>query len=129
MTLRKRAEELGIRYFLVSFSDLMGTSRAKLVPAQAMDEVCEVGAAFAGFAAWLDMTPADPDIFAIPDPDSLIPLPWKPEIGWLAADVWMNGQPLAQAPRQVLKRTLGKAATRGYELRTGVECEFFLLTP
>lgn len=27
----------------------------------------ENGAGFAGFAAWLDMTPADPDILAIPD--------------------------------------------------------------
>ena len=37
-------------------------------------------AGFGGFAAWLDMTPADPDIFAIPDPDSLIQLPWNPEV-------------------------------------------------
>ena len=35
------------------------------------------GAGFAGFAAWLDMTPADSDMFAIPDPDSLIQLPWN----------------------------------------------------
>ena len=46
------------------------------------------GAAFAGFATHLDMTPADPDMFAIPDPASLIQLPWKPEIGWLAADLY-----------------------------------------
>ena len=45
------------------------------------------GAGFAGFATWLDMTPADPDVFAMPDPDSLIQLPWKPEVGWLAADL------------------------------------------
>ncbi|MCY7408353.1 MAG: hypothetical protein LH631_13545, partial [Alkalinema sp. CAN_BIN05] len=31
------------------------------------------GAGFAGFATWLDITPADPDIFAIPDPTSLFP--------------------------------------------------------
>ena len=83
-------------------------------------------ASFAGFATWLDLTPADPDVFAIPDPGSLIQLPWKPEIGWLAADLWMSGQPLAQAPRNVLRRSIDRAAERGYELRTGVECEFFL---
>lgn len=128
MSLRKRAEELGIRYFLVSFSDLFGVSRAKLVPAPLIDEVCETGAAFAGFAAWLDLSPADSDIFAIPDPTSFIQLPWKPEIGWLAADLWMNGQPLAQAPRQILRQSSARAADRGFELRTGVECEFFLLS-
>ncbi len=128
MSLRKKAEELGIRYFLVSYSDLFGTARAKLVPAQAIDSICEEGATFAGFATWLDMTPADPDVFAIPDPDSLIQLPWKPEIGWLAADLWMNGRPVAHAPRNVLKTSLGRLRERGQELRTGVECEFFLLT-
>ena len=68
------------------------------------------GAGFAGFASWLDMTPADPDVFAIPDPDSLIQLPWKREVGWLAADPWMNGKPVAHAPRNVLKKIKAKAA-------------------
>ena len=128
MSLRKKAEELGIRYFLVSYSDLFGAARAKLVPSSAIDAICEEGATFAGFATWLDMTPADPDVFARPDPGSLIQLPWKPEVGWLAADLWMNGKPVAHAPRNVLKASLTKLQARGYELRTGVECEFFLLT-
>lgn len=128
MSLRKKAEQLGIRYFLVSFCDVFGTSRAKLVPAAAIDSISEEGATFAGFATWLDMTPADPDVFAIPDPDSLIQLPWKPEVGWLAADLWMNGVPVAHAPRNVLKASLAKLHAKGQELRTGVECEFFLLS-
>jgi glutamine synthetase len=64
MTLSQRAKELGIRYFLVSYADLLGVSRAKLVPASAIDETAVVGAPFAGFATWLDLTPADPDISA-----------------------------------------------------------------
>ena len=129
MSLQRRAEELGIRYFLISYTDLFGVSRAKLVPASAIDEISKAGASFAGFATWLDLTPADPDVFAVPDPTSLIQLPWKPEVGWLAADPWMNGKPIAHAPRNVLKTSLARAAVKGYEMRTGVECEFFLLTP
>ena len=87
------------------------------------------GAAFAGFATHLDLTPADPDMFAIPDPASLMILPWKPEIAWVAADLHLDGAPLAQAPRQVLKRQLATAETQGYRLRTGVEAEFFVLQP
>ncbi len=64
------------------------------------------GAGFAGFAAWLDMTPADSDMFAVPDPDSLIQLPWKPEVAWLAADLYMDGEEVAHAPRNTLKRVL-----------------------
>ena len=81
MSLLKRADELGLQYFLVSFADLAGVSRAKLVPKSAIGEVEENGAPFAGFATWLDLTPADPDIFAKPDPASLIQLPWKPTVG------------------------------------------------
>jgi glutamine synthetase type III len=123
------AKEKGIRYFLISFTDLMGTQRAKLVPAEAIGQMVKSGAGFAGFATWLDMTPADPDMFAIPDPDSLVQLPWKPEVGWLAADPWMNGRPVEQAPRNLLKRVKAKAAESGMQLKSGVECEFFLISP
>jgi glutamate---methylamine ligase len=123
------AKEKGIRYFLISFTDLFGTQRSKLVPAQAIDAMASSGAGFAGFAAWLDMTPADPDIFALPDRNSLFQLPWKPEVAWMPADVFMEGQPLAQTPRLVLKHVLRQAEALGYRIKTGVECEFFLLAP
>ncbi|HWK43406.1 MAG TPA: type III glutamate--ammonia ligase, partial [Stellaceae bacterium] len=127
--LAEAARARGIKYFLISYVDLFGTMRAKLVPAAAIGEMAKAGASFAGFATWLDMTPADPDVFAVPDPSSLIQLPWKPEVGWLAADPWMGGKLVEQAPRNLLKRLMAKAADMGYELKTGVECEFFLITP
>ncbi|MFO7478157.1 MAG: type III glutamate--ammonia ligase, partial [Methyloceanibacter sp.] len=123
------ARERGIKYFLISYVDLFGTLRAKLAPAAAIGDMAKDGAGFAGFASWLDMTPADPDVLAIPDPGSLIQLPWKPEVGWLAADPYMNGKLVDQAPRNILKRMIAKAADAGFQLKTGVECEFFLLTP
>ena len=128
-SLQAIAEERGIKYFLISYTDLFGVQRAKLVPTAAIDKMAEDGAGFAGFATWLDMSPADPDVFARPDPDSLIQLPWKPEVGWLAADPWMNGEPVAHGPRNVLKRLVAEAAAKGYTVKTGVECEFFLTTP
>ena len=127
--LEATARERGIKYFLISFTDLFGVQRAKLVPASAINGMTRNGAAFAGFATWLDMTPADPDVFAIPDLDSLIQLPWKPEVGWLAADPWMNGRPVDHAPRNVLKRLIAVAAQDGHVMKTGVECEFFLISP
>ena len=90
--LAKVAAERGIKYFLISYVDLFGTMRAKLVPAAAIGDMAKTGAGFAGFATWLDMTPADPDVFAIPDADSLIQLPWKKEVGWLAADALYERQ-------------------------------------
>ncbi len=123
------AEAKGIKYFLVSFVDLFGVLRAKLVPARAIGDMQKNGAGFAGFAAWLDMTPAHPDMFAIPDADSLIQLPWKPDVGWLAADLWMDGKQVEASPRIVLKRQIARAQQHGYRMMTGVECEYFLLAP
>ena len=124
----KIAKERGIKYFLISYVDLFGTMRAKLVPAAAIGGMAKNGAGFAGFASWLDMTPADPDVLAIPDADSLIQLPWRKEVGWLAADPHMNGELVAQAPRNVLKRVMADAEAKGIEPKTGVECEFFLIS-
>ncbi len=123
------ARTKNIKYFLISFVDLLGQLRAKLVPARAINDMQKDGAGFAGFAAWLDMTPAHPDMFAIPDPDSLIQLPWKPEIGWLASDLWMDGKPVEASPRVALKNQLEAGIGKGYRVKTGVECEFFLINP
>ena len=127
--LAKIARDKKLKYFLISFVDMFGVLRAKLVPARAIAGMQADGAGFAGFAAWLDMTPADPDMFAKPDPDSLIILPWDKEVGWLAADLWMNEAPVEASPRMVLKRQIEKAAKGGYRMKTGVECEYFLIDP
>jgi glutamine synthetase type III len=122
------AKDAEIKYFLISFVDLFGGLRAKLVPAGAIGAMQEEGAGFAGFATWLDMTPADPDMLAVPDPESLIILPWQPDIGWLAADLWMGGVEVEQCPRIMLKRQLARLADHGYVMKTGVECEFMLVS-
>ncbi|MGC4408258.1 type III glutamate--ammonia ligase [Rhizobium rosettiformans] len=122
------AKERGIKYFMISYTDLFGAQRAKLVPSQAIAEMQKDGAGFAGFATWLDLTPAHPDLFAIPDASSVIQLPWKPEVAWVAADCMMDDQPVAQAPRVVLKKLVAEAAEHGLHVKTGVEAEFFLIS-
>src|SRR5215831_6688751 len=123
------AKEKGVKYFLIAFVDLFGTMRAKIVPATAIDLIAKSGAGFAGFATWLDLTPAHPDMLVMPDLETAIQLPWKPEVAWVTGDLLMDGKPLMQNPRQILKRVISSAAKEGYEMRTGVECEYFLIQP
>jgi glutamine synthetase len=124
----KIAKEKKIKYFLISFVDLFGVLRSKLVPTRAIKEMQENGAGFAGFAAWLDMSPADSDMFGIPDPDSLIQLPWNKEVGWLASDLWMNGKPVEASPRVMLKKQIKKLSKKNFQMKSGVECEYFLIS-
>jgi glutamine synthetase len=125
--LAKYAKDNKIRFFLFNFTDLFGTQRAKLVPAEAAAKMQKSGAGFAGFATWLDQTPAHPDILVMPDASSVIPLPWRREVAWVAGDPWMAGKPVAQAPRLALKELIAKAAQRDMKLMAGVEPEFHLI--
>ena len=92
--LAQYAKENGIKYFMISFTDLFGGQRAKLVPAQAIADMQEDGAGFAGFATWLDLTPAHPDMLAVPDPSSVIQLPWQRDVAWVAGNCVMEDQPV-----------------------------------
>ena len=127
--LSKIAKQKKIKYFLISFVDFFGVLRSKLVPAQAINDMQKNGAGFAGFATWLDMSPADTDMFAIPDPDSLIQLPWNKEVGWLASDLWMDGKQVKASPRVMLKNQINQLSKRNLNMKSGVECEYFLITP
>ena len=126
--LSKIAKAKKIKYFLISFVDFFGVLRSKLVPAQAIADMQKNGAGFAGFATWLDMSPADGDMFALPDPDSLIQLPWNKEIGWLASDLYMYGKPVKASPRVMLKEQINKLNKKDLVMKSGVECEYFLIS-
>jgi glutamine synthetase type III len=128
-SLASYTKDKGVKYFLIAFVDLFGTMRAKIVPATAIDTIAKSGAGFAGFATWLDLTPAHPDMLVMAEADTAVQLPWKPEVAWVTGDLVMDGKPVAQNPRQVLKRVVEAAAKDGYEMKTGVECEYFLIAP
>jgi len=127
--LTKFAKDNGIEYFMISFTDLFGGQCAKLVPARAIADMQEDWAGFAGFATWLDLTPAHPDMLAVPDPEAAIILPWDKTIAWVPGNCVMEGQDVAQAPRNVLRKLISEAADEGMHVKTGIEAEFFLLTP
>ena len=127
INLHQFAKKKGVKYFFVSFVDLFGVLRSKLVPATAIDEIQSEGAGFAGFATWLDMSPADSDMFGMPDGDSVIQLPWNKEIAWVASDLYMEGKPVEASPRIALKRQIEKASKKNLYMKSGVECEFFLV--
>ena len=117
-TLAEQAQTLGIKFFLVSYTDLLGGTRAKLVPAAKIASVEEDGAFFCSFASNLGLGPDAPEIATIPDPDSLIQLPWEPTVGWVASDVYFEGKPFPAAPRMILNRVLDQCVELGYTYKT-----------
>ncbi len=126
---QKLFEEKGIKFFLMSFVDLNGVPRAKLVPAQCLADVAEGAAGFAGFAVdGLGQGPHDPDLSCVPRADSSVfPLPWKPGLAWIAGNLQMDGDNWEYCARSILSKNLDVAKAQGFTFMLGIEPEFFLL--
>ncbi|HEX8234916.1 MAG TPA: type III glutamate--ammonia ligase [Abditibacteriaceae bacterium] len=126
---QKMFQEKGIKYFMMSFVDLNGTPRAKLVPAECLSDVAEGAAGFAGFAVdGVGQGPHDPDLSCVPKSDSSVfPLPWKPGLAWIAGNLQMDGTDWEYCPRSILSRTTERAREMGFTFMLGVEPEFFLI--
>jgi glutamine synthetase len=126
--IRRTAEARGIEFYFAQFVDLYARASAKLVPAASLDQLVADGAGFAGFAAGeIGQLPSDPDIAAMPDLDSFTPVPWEPNLARFACDVTVDGAPWPYCPRTILRRVLADARARGYELKMGLELEYFLV--
>jgi glutamine synthetase len=122
------ADALGIEFYFAQFVDMYARPSAKLVPAQNFDDLVTEGAGFAGFAAGeIGQMPHHPDMMARPDLSSFTPVPWQPGLARFACDVYVEGEEWPYDPRTILRRQLEKARTKGYELKIGLELEYFLL--
>jgi len=118
----RKSRDQGVEFFLASFVEMTGSSKAKLVPAEHLETLAEEGAGFAGFAAGeLGQGPHDPDIAAIPDLDSFTILPWRPNVAWMAGNITVNGKPWPYCPRTILQRVRSEARDAGYVFKCGVE--------
>jgi glutamine synthetase len=126
--LRAELDERGVEFVFAQFVDMHGKPNAKLVPVSHLAGLFEEGAGFAGFAAGdIGQGPHDPDIAAMPDPRTLTPLPWKPEIARFACDITVEGRPWPFCPRTILRNQLARAKELGFDFKIGCELEYFLV--
>jgi glutamine synthetase len=126
--IRAAAEARGIEFYFAQFVDLYARPSAKLVPAASLGDLASEGAGFAGFAAGeIGQMPSDPDMAAIPDLRSFTPVPWEPTLARFACDIYVEGEEWPYCPRTILRRMLDRARTKGYELKIGLELEYFLI--
>jgi glutamine synthetase len=124
----RAAEELGVEFYFAQFVDMYARPSAKLIPAANLESLVTEGAGFAGFAAGeIGQLPSDPDVAAIPDLASFTPVPWERNLARFACDVYVEGEEWPYCPRTILRRQLERARTAGYELKMGLELEYFLI--
>ncbi|HEV7422960.1 MAG TPA: type III glutamate--ammonia ligase [Mycobacterium sp.] len=125
----ERLAASGVKYAAISFVDMHGKPKAKMVPLNHLDQASRGSEMFTGAA--LDGVPQDvndDEVAPHPDLDAGIIAPFNREVAWFPGDLWIGDTPFEACSRQILKRVTADAATLGYTFNLGIETEFFLLT-
>ncbi|CAB4333097.1 unannotated protein [freshwater metagenome] len=123
-------EERDIRFIRLWFTDVLGTLKSVAIAPAELQSAFEEGIGFDGSAIQGFARQHESDMLAKPDPATFSILPWRTEAPGAArmfCDITLpNGEPSPTDPRNVLRRTLAKAAEMGYTCYTHPEIEFFL---
>ena len=126
--LQKELEAKGVKYCIGAYVDIHGVPKAKVVPLPHLLHMAEGSERYTGYAVdGLGQAPNDDELTSVPDFSRLIQLPWEPKIAWIPADNHFKGKPYPLNTRVALQRQLQEAASLGYGMNLGIECEVFLL--
>ncbi|MEQ1737296.1 MAG: glutamine synthetase family protein [Rhodoglobus sp.] len=124
-------EERGVKFIRLWFTDVVGTLKSVAITPAEVEGAFAEGLGFDGSAIEGFTRAYEADMLANPDPATFQILPWRGEIDPTArmfCDISTpDGQPSVSDPRNVLKRSLAKAADRGFSFYTHPEIEFYLL--
>ncbi len=139
--LRTRVELGEIDTVILAMVDMQGRLQGKRLHAKYfLDEVLRHGSEACNYllAVDVEMTPVSGyavsgwergygDFVLKPDLRTLRPVPWLPGTALVLADVtWLDGSPVTQSPRQVLRRQLDRLAELGLQAFVGTELEFIV---
>ncbi len=123
-------EERNIRFIRLWFTDVLGFLKSVAIAPAELENAFDEGIGFDGSAIEGFARVSESDMLAKPDPSTFSILPWRTEAPGAArmfCDITMpDGNPSPADPRNVLRRTLDKAAAMGYTCYTHPEIEFFL---
>jgi glutamine synthetase len=126
---------------VVAFTDMQGRLQGKrLHGAYFRDEVLAHGTEGCNYLLGVDVDMNTVDGYAITswergygdmefelDPDTIRVLTHLPATAMVQCDLkWLDGEPVVQSPRAILKQQVAKAADLGYVALAGTELEFIL---
>ena len=123
-------EERDIRFIRLWFTDVLGFLKSVAIAPPELENAFAEGIGFDGSAIEGFARGTESDMLVKPDPSTFSILPWrteKPGAARIFCDISLpDGTPSPVDPRNVLKRTLDKAAKLGFTCYTHPEIEFFL---
>ena len=125
-------EERDIRFVRLWFTDVLGTLKSVSVAPAELEAAFEEGIGFDGSAIEGFARVFESDMVAMPDPTTFQVFPFEGgasgESARMFCDILLpDGNASWADPRHVLRRSLSKAAEKGFTFYTHPEVEFFLL--
>lgn len=123
-------EEEDVEFIRLQFTDIYGNIKNAAVTVSQLEKVLDNRCMFDGSSLEGFLREEEADMYLIPDLDTFVIFPWRPQQGKVArfiCDVCKpDGTPYGGDPRYVLKKVVREAREMGYTLNAGPECEFFL---
>ena len=126
-------EERDVRFVRLWFTDVLGFLKSVSVTPAELENAFDEGIGFDGSAIEGFARVYEADMLANPDAATFQILPWRggndgaPATARMFCDIVMpDGSPSYADPRHVLKRTLSRAAEKGFTFYTHPEIEFYL---
>ncbi len=126
-------EERDIRFVRLWFTDVLGFLKSVAVAPAELEAAFEEGIGFDGSAIEGLARVSEADMLLRPDPSTFQVLPWRGDVNGSNGTARMfsdvlnpDGEPASADPRNVLKRSLARAADMGFTFYTHPEIEFYL---
>ncbi len=124
------ARESDVKFIRLQFTDLFGQMKNLAILIDHLEEALDGCYMFDGSSVDGFVRIEESDMVLRPDPSTFTVFPWRPQngrVGRLICDVhYPDGSPFEGDPRRILRRVVEDAASMGYTLKIGAECEFFL---
>ena len=123
-------QEEDVKFIRLAFCDVFGRQKNIAIMPGELKRAFEYGIAFDASAIKGFGDVVNSDLLLHPEPDTLMPLPWRPEHGrvvqMLSHITYPDGTPFACDTRSLLKKAAAFAKTKGYDFTFGPEQEFYL---
>ena len=124
-------KENSVRFVRLAFCDIFGQLKNVSISASTLEKAFEEGVRFDASAIRGFLNIEDSDLLLFPDPDTLMPLPWRPVdhgsvIRLYCSIMHPDMTPFEGDARYLLKQEDQRLRSRSLKMIAGTECEFYL---
>lgn len=123
-------KERDVAFVRLQFTDIFGCLKNVAIPVGQLEKALDGELMFDGSSIEGFVRIEESDMYLMPDMDTFLILPWRPQQGAVArliCDVYNpDGTPFDGCPRNTLKKAIAEAGAMGFTMNMGPEAEFFL---